>query len=524
MKNSLFVLKLCFVCLLITGAAHSAHASVIQASASNYVRASPSIQSSQDFFAQEDSIARTYFDNLNKSQRRNTNWRHKESGNHPSQQTATDVVITYQDFQSHLAVGQDRIVRIFDPSSGTITMDVGMDNLATGEVWNMPNFSPAAFPAGQTITYSSQVVTNVPNYEFFTSEDTETGVVTNPAAAYQLGSGFYQFLDFFVSEFEGETSGTLNSLGYAKNSDIYNFFAALTPIPLSLNTFDNDVSIIGEDCAFFENGCETGNPNEATFDLNQTFEVLASGTLNTYDGESSPGIKLRNIDVYTIYDNNGTVIETRTIRYLLWYTKAGHFFKVGLSLGETWTGVTDLAYLEYHKLSSPALPVEWLSVSAEVVKDSEVKVNWSTASESQNERFVVERSSDGRQFTPIGSLDAVGNSNERQDYTYTDEAPLEGFNYYRIQQQDIDGTYSYSSIVNALMTRTASNEKLVVLYPNPGRDEVFFSQPADYQLLTVDGQLLSEGRAEQQLNVSSLPTGTYLVRIDGGELYRWVKR
>ena len=183
-----------------------------------------------------------------------------------------------------------------------------------------------------------------------------------------------------------------------------------------------------------------------------------------------------------------------------------------------------MAYAEYQKLSASPLPVEWLAVSAEVIKNREVKVNWSTATESQNERFVVERSTDGNRFIPIGSLDAVGNSNERQDYTYTDEAPLEGFNYYRIQQQDVDGRYTYSSMVSALVTRTAGDEKLVVLYPNPGRDEVFFSQPADYQLLTIDGQLLAEGRAEQQLNVSGLPAGTYLVRIDGGEVYHWVKR
>ena len=510
MKNSIVALKLCLVCLLMLGAAHSAHAIVVQCSNEMYLFAPPG-----------GPISRTY---PNTSHLRNSNWRQKKVGNHPPQKTLTDVVISYQDFQSHLAVGQDRIVRIVDPSSGVLFMDVGVEGLATGEVWNMPDLSPTAFPGGQTVTYSSVVVTSAPNYESFTSEDPETGVVTNPAAAYQLGSGFYQFLDFFVSEFEGETTGTLDNLGYFRNNNVYSFYATLTPIPLSLNTLDLEVSILGDYCAFFENGCETGNPNEETFDLNQTFEVVASGTLNTYDGESSEGIKLRNTDVFTFYDNNGQVIEERTFRYLLWYTKAGHFFKVSLSQGAPWTGTTDLAYVEYQKLSASPLPVEWLAVSAEVIKNREVKVNWSTATESQNERFVVERSTDGNRFTPIGSLDAIGNSNERQDYTYTDEAPLEGFNYYRIQQQDVDGRYTYSSMVSALVTRTAGDKKLIVLYPNPGRDEVFFSQPADYQLLTVDGQLLAEGRAEQQLNVSGLPAGTYLVRIDGGEVYRWVKR
>ena len=176
MKNSIVALKLCLVCLLMLGAAHSAHAIVVQCSPARYVFAPPG-----------GPISRTY---PNTSHLRNSNWRQKKVGNHPPQKTLTDVVISYQDFQSHLAVGQDRIVRIVDPSSGVLFMDVGVEGLATGEVWNMPDLSPTAFPAGQTVTYSSVVVTSAPNYESFTSEDPETGVVTNPAAAYQLGSGF----------------------------------------------------------------------------------------------------------------------------------------------------------------------------------------------------------------------------------------------------------------------------------------------------------------------------------------------
>lgn len=509
MKNSRFVLRLCFACLLIMGTTHSVHAIVVQASPQRYV------------FAPDDPISRTYSNKSNVPQPGKRNWRRKGSGNPPINKSAA-VEITYDDFLGHLALGQNRLARLLIFSSGTIAMNVGADGGATGEVWDMPDLG--VYQNLQTVTHTSVPVTSAPNFEAFTSED-DNGNVTNPAAAYLLSTGIYQFLDFFVSEFEGEQSGTLSNLGYATDTDdIYSFFMPQSPIPLSLNALDLDVELIGEFCAFFPDGCETGNADEETFNLNQTFEIVASGTMNTYDGESSPGIKVQSTLVYTFFDSNGEEISTRTLRYVLWYTEAGHFVRAGLADGAPWTGSTNFDFFEYQKIAAAALPVEWLDISTEVIDAKAVKVNWSTATETQSESFVVESSVDGQTFAPLGTLAAAGESDQRRDYTYTDTDPQQGFNYYRIQQRDFDGSSSYSSIVSALITTTANDEEVVVLYPNPGRNEVYFSQPVNYELLTVSGQLLAAGRAESQLDVSSLPAGTYLVRIDAGEVFRWIKR
>lgn len=94
---------------------------------------------------------------------------------------------------------------------------------------------------------------------------------------------------------------------------------------------------------------------------------------------------------------------------MIWYTKAGHFVKVALNEGAAWTSTTEFVYFEYQKLSTAVLPVEWLAINAEVIKNSEVKVNWSTATESQNERFIVERSADGERFSSLAGT-FVGNS------------------------------------------------------------------------------------------------------------------
>ena len=63
----------------------------------------------------------------------------------------------------------------------------------------------------------------------------------------------------------------------------------------------------------------------------------------------------------------------------------------------------------------------------------------------------------------------------------------------------------------------------VVLYPNPGKDEVWFSQPADYELFDANGKLLTAGKADGVVDVSGLPIGAYFVRINGGEMQSWLK-
>src|SRR6185369_13736077 len=72
--------------------------------------------------------------------------------------------------------------------------------------------------------------------------------------------------------------------------------------------------------------------------------------------------------------------------------------------------------------------------------------HWQTAAELNNKRFDIERSPDGKQFTSIHWLDGAGTSNTTHDYTWTDPQPLEGKNFYRIKQTDLDSHTSYSII------------------------------------------------------------------------------
>jgi hypothetical protein len=94
--------------------------------------------------------------------------------------------------------------------------------------------------------------------------------------------------------------------------------------------------------------------------------------------------------------------------------------------------------------SSP-LPIELLSFSAQL-KNNEVELKWSTASETNNDYFTIERATNLEHFEPIIEEDGKGTSKELNHYKAIDFTPLYGRSYYRLKQTDFDGQYSYSSV------------------------------------------------------------------------------
>lgn len=100
-----------------------------------------------------------------------------------------------------------------------------------------------------------------------------------------------------------------------------------------------------------------------------------------------------------------------------------------------------------YKMSAP-LPVQLSEFNARVV-DEGVKLNWTTASEINNDFFSVERSLDGRAFQSIGIVYGMGTSTESNHYYLLDDRPENGLSYYRLKQVDFDENFSYSNIVSA---------------------------------------------------------------------------
>lgn len=108
------------------------------------------------------------------------------------------------------------------------------------------------------------------------------------------------------------------------------------------------------------------------------------------------------------------------------------------------------------------LPVELTEFS--VYKEGkEVELEWSTMTETNNDYFSIERSSDLASFTKVGEVDGNGNSNQRMDYGFTDANPLTGISYYRLAQYDFNGKVNYSDVRSI----NYNGDLAIQVYPNP---------------------------------------------------------
>jgi len=110
-----------------------------------------------------------------------------------------------------------------------------------------------------------------------------------------------------------------------------------------------------------------------------------------------------------------------------------------------------------------SLPVSLLQFSGNSNGSSNV-LNWSTASEKDNDHFEVEKSLDGKTFTSISNIKGNNNSNQVRYYQYTDEWTSAGIAYYRLNQYDVDGTSTLSQVISINSTSLAP---ACTVSPNP---------------------------------------------------------
>ncbi len=165
------------------------------------------------------------------------------------------------------------------------------------------------------------------------------------------------------------------------------------------------------------------------------------------------------------------------------------------------------------------LPVTLLSFTAKPEGDR-VPLAWATTSERDADRFVVERSTDLREYVSVGEVAAKGTTDTRQYYGLTDTNPLPGANYYRLRQIDRDGTAQTFKPVSAVI---GIDDVVAVVYPNPADParihlRLWNADGAAVRLLTLAGQPIGN-RLERRLGDADLipqcplAAGLYLVEV-----------
>lgn len=171
-------------------------------------------------------------------------------------------------------------------------------------------------------------------------------------------------------------------------------------------------------------------------------------------------------------------------------------------------------------LSCSVLPVELLSFEANP-EEKYVVLNWTTATEINNQYFTVERSADGIDFEPIRMLDGAGSTTTIPQYKTIDDKPLRGISYYRLKQTDFDGKFSYSQKVPVDFS---DRDDIFYLQPNPAGNEMslVYSAPEnnlyELQIFSSEGvELYSKqirsgsGMNKSEIDISTLAKGVYIV-------------
>jgi hypothetical protein len=117
------------------------------------------------------------------------------------------------------------------------------------------------------------------------------------------------------------------------------------------------------------------------------------------------------------------------------------------------------------------LPVDLLSFDVQLNRNKKVDIQWSTATESGNDHFSIERSANGNDYTVLTRISGSGNSTSIQRYSFIDDSPLPGISFYRLSQKDQNDNTAYlgvKKIINnytddfEVRTLSAVNSRLIV--------------------------------------------------------------
>lgn len=129
--------------------------------------------------------------------------------------------------------------------------------------------------------------------------------------------------------------------------------------------------------------------------------------------------------------------------------------------------------------NSVILPVELISFDAVPVHNEQVLTHWETASEVNNDYFLVERSADLNEWSVMHKEKGAGTSNTYRYYEWLDARPLFGHSYYRLRQIDFDGSTSISDLRDVYLAAGAADVRSLFVYPNPYTGAVFIQVDAD---------------------------------------------
>lgn len=180
-----------------------------------------------------------------------------------------------------------------------------------------------------------------------------------------------------------------------------------------------------------------------------------------------------------------------------------------------------------HQTNSIVFPVELTSFLAEKSGSDNI-LHWQTATEINNELFVIERKDDVLGWEKIGEVRGAGDSTDPIDYSFTDKNQT-NTQYYRLKQIDFDGQFAYSEIVS--VARRENANRVSEFYPNPsnsGNVSIDYTSTKNEELVVsgfdIGGKLVfheirtvTTGSNQLSFNLKDLDTGLYIIELQTGD-------
>ncbi|WP_109830833.1 T9SS type A sorting domain-containing protein [Reichenbachiella versicolor] len=243
--------------------------------------------------------------------------------------------------------------------------------------------------------------------------------------------------------------------------------------------------------------------------------IVINGGVFQLGHNSTEGSLLELASGSTIQITNGAIVRYQGMQ-------DGTQAIINIGGNEVWSGddgnITGEGFLDESSVNG-SLPVDLISFTGESDGGNYI-LKWSTASEVDNEGFVIEYSTDKEDFTKIGWVDGHGTINTTMNYRFSYELG-HGQYYFRLKQVDFDGEYEYSPTISV----SSDWDGKIYSYPNPTSGEIYLNGP-EAQVYKVSFSDMSGNEIipsasmsieEIETNINSvidqLPSGVYFLTL-----------
>ena len=176
---------------------------------------------------------------------------------------------------------------------------------------------------------------------------------------------------------------------------------------------------------------------------------------------------------------------------------------------------------------STPLPIELLSNEVNCI-DNNVVFNWSTASETNNSFFTVEKSTDGINFIVIGTVIGGGTSTSILNYSFTDYNAYSGSSYYRLKQTDYDGETETFGIITSENCNNNSSVNVTAFNDQTGNISIVIDSDINSNYTAILFDALGKKIGSKDINaekgsnifkfdISKINSGIYFISIENGK-------